>query len=209
MLGRRIILAFCLICFVSSGWSEQQRVPLPPAPKPAAHGSSEPQPVPPPPKPADDGPSLEVTMKFIQDKMNGIGVLRHTTRSREVDDGREVVLNDTIEVTNVVADPQRCTISYHVRMATEGFKPVNDDHNLNLRDVKKITVGSHEQALNDLSEGKTIWTVRPPIFQIEMYKSPRGGVEVLVDDEELANRLARAITHAVELCTPDKKPEPF
>lgn len=29
--------------------------------------------VPPPPKPPDNGPSLEVTMKFIQDKMNEQG----------------------------------------------------------------------------------------------------------------------------------------
>jgi len=33
--------------------------------------------VPPPPKPADEGPSLEVTMKFIQDKLNDIGPVTH------------------------------------------------------------------------------------------------------------------------------------
>jgi len=29
-----------------------------------------------------------------------------------------------------------------------------------------------------------------------------------VSEEELANRLARALLHAVELCTPDKKSQP-
>ena len=33
--------------------------------------------VPPPPKRANDGTSLEVTMKFIQDKLNGIGPVSH------------------------------------------------------------------------------------------------------------------------------------
>jgi len=31
--------------------------------------------VPPPPKPTDDGPSREVSMKFIQDKMNDDGTV--------------------------------------------------------------------------------------------------------------------------------------
>jgi hypothetical protein len=54
-------------------------------------------------------------------------------------------------------------------------------------------------------------TVRPRVFEVMVQESKKSATfpSFYTDDEELANRLARAITHAVELCTPDKKPEPF
>jgi len=39
--------------------------------------------VPPPPMPAADGPSLAVTMQFIQDKMNAQGKINHTLNTHD------------------------------------------------------------------------------------------------------------------------------
>jgi hypothetical protein len=39
--------------------------------------------VPPPPKPADEGPSPEVTTKFIQDKMNSIGPVNYVVYTHD------------------------------------------------------------------------------------------------------------------------------
>jgi hypothetical protein len=215
MPAQKIILAFCLICFVSSGSREQQSVP--PPPKPAAHGSAAPRPVPPPPKPADEGLSLEITMKFIQDKLNDLGTLRWTWRSREGGADHDDISKQTMKISNALADPQRCAISYHMQR-TRDNKPTDHDSTINLKEVKKITVTSYEQEANDLNEGLTDLnpngiriTIRPPIFTVRVSQSRKEEEVVIfdVDDEELAKRLARAMNHAVELCTPDKKPEPF
>jgi hypothetical protein len=284
---QKIILTFCLICFVSSGLPAQQTVP-------------------PPPKPADDGPSLEVTMKFIQEKLNAIGPLRYSVSRRAVDADSDSVFNEADELSDVVADPQRCTISYRLQESAkpiseessrnfdashdrgpdsseaptkaiaysqdsagsyqvqgrsqEGARPRNTTFVVDLKEVKKIEVRSVEQDLNEASGGKTSWTLQPPIFEVvaqthlagyrrqlpakpepppaepsvnaiieDIFRAtpgktteptqrhqgvmceplPRESGVFSVDDEELAKRLARAINHAVELCTPDKKAEPF
>jgi hypothetical protein len=203
MAVHKITLAFCLICFVHSGLLAQQAVP-------------------PPPKPADDGPGLEVTMKFIQDKLNDIGPLRWTVTSRNADTGEDLTAVWTAEFVKVVADPQRCTISYHSFMSVGAVGPSGQQPPpprkqpadgvtlvLNVKEVKKITVKSEEEALKETAGWENAGNVRPPIFVITVQQSRNRRHDFYVDDEELANRLARAITHSVELCTPDKNPEPF
>ena len=80
----------------------------------------------PPPKPADEGPSLEVTMKFMEDKLNDVGALN-------------------------------------------------------------LVVYSQGEAV-----GKEIFHLFFPFFE-----------------EQLANRVAKAMVHAVELCGGGGPPEPF
>jgi hypothetical protein len=230
MAVQKIILTCCLICFVSSGLAAQQTVP-------------------PPPKPADDGPSLEVTMKFIQDKLNDIGPLKWTVTSRNADAGDENITVHAAELAKVVADPQRCTISYHSLISAGGVNELAQffldmfparpaaqaerGHRrpapqqpapqqppppgapgdgptliLSLKEVKKIMVKSEEEASQE-NAGSATQTVRPSIFQITVQQTRNRNAVFHVDDEELANRLARAINHSVELCTPDKAPEPF
>jgi hypothetical protein len=206
MPGRKIILVFWLIGLVSSASREQQ----PPRPKPAGGGSHAAQAAPPPPKPADDGPSLEATMKFIQDKMNAIGPLRWTVNEHDIPDNSDRVLVQNGELYQVVADPRRCTIGYHVNYTGKDVNVV-----LNLKEVEKIKVVPLEQRINDLTGAEFSSTIRPPIFDVMVNQRHQGdgifdGYAFFhVDDEELANRLARAITHAVELCTPEKQHEPF
>jgi hypothetical protein len=102
MPSRKIILAFCFICSASSASCGQQIVAPPPTP--AADASRAQQPVPPPPKPADDGPSLEVTMKFIQDKLNDIGLLRWTVTAQIPDKARAI--NHAVELCTPDKSPK-------------------------------------------------------------------------------------------------------
>jgi hypothetical protein len=57
----RTITVFLTVVFVAAAGLAQQEVP-------------------PPPKPPDNGPSLEVTMKIIQDKMNDQGDVEYVGR---------------------------------------------------------------------------------------------------------------------------------
>jgi hypothetical protein len=71
------------------------------------------QDVPPPPKPKDDGPSLEVTMKFIEEKLNSIGRVNYISYVHDNKDGSEWTNKFSQEVKNVRASVAGCRIDYH------------------------------------------------------------------------------------------------
>jgi len=162
------------------------------------------QSVAPPPMPAGNGPSIEKTMQFIQENA-AEGKLAYTATVNDASQqGVEWSNRFTVEMSNLVADPAACRITYHWR-AEENGKLVDDaDYTLILKDVKEIVVLTQDQNQNqvDNRNGHPDWNSRisPPIFVL-IAKRPKGMVNVfLFSDESMANRVAKAITHAVELC---------
>jgi hypothetical protein len=170
--------------------------------------------VPPPPKPADDGPSLEVTMKFIQDKLNDIGPVNFAVYGHDDAGGGDSTMQQKIEVTKVFADPGACLIKYRWNWEKEG--KVVDDHDggFFLKTVRDIAVTPLDQYQKKFvaAAGHPSWNYRddPAVFVLEVRKSETKGANTLVFfDEQLANRVAKALVHAVELCGGGTKPEPF
>jgi hypothetical protein len=49
----------------------------------------------------------------------------------------------------------------------------------------------------------------PPLFVLKVRKTDKGTSGFNFFDEQLANRVAKAMVHAVELCGGGRKPEPF
>jgi hypothetical protein len=162
------------------------------------------QAVAPPPKPADSGPSLEKTMQFIQENA-AEGKLSYTAFVTDTSQqGVEWSNRFTVETSNLVADPGACRITYHWRAEVNGKLVDDADYSLALKDVKEILVLPQAQNLNqvDSLNGHPDWNSRisPNLFTL-IARRPRGVVNVfLFSDEEMANRVAKAITHAVELC---------
>jgi hypothetical protein len=172
------------------------------------------QDVPPPPKPADSGPTLEVTMKFIADKLGAIGPVNSIAylhdNSNQRPDWREWTREQITDVRPNVAD---CRVDYRWRglmfseVETSSGGP--NDTWLVLKDVEEIVVKPWAQAI---LESKT----KPPIFELTIKrkgsvprkKSDRALVRFHLYDEALANRLAKALVHAAELCGGESK-EPF
>jgi hypothetical protein len=162
------------------------------------------QAVAPPPKPADSGPSLEKTMQFIQENA-AEGKLAYTAFVTDASQqGVEWKNQFTVETSSLVADAGACRITYHWR-AEENRKVADDaDYSLVLKDVKEILVLPQDQNQSqvDNRNGHPDWNSRisPPLFTL-IVKRPKGLVNVfLFSDETMANRVAKAITHAVELC---------
>jgi hypothetical protein len=162
------------------------------------------QAVAPPPRPADSGPSIETTMQFIQDNA-AEGKLNYTAFVTDASQQSVGWSNKfTVEMSNLATDAGACRITYHWR-AEENGKVVDDaDYSLALKDVKEILVLSQEQNQNqiDSRNGHPDWNSRiaPSLFTL-IARRPKGVVNVfLFSDEEMANRVAKAITHAVELC---------
>jgi hypothetical protein len=91
----RILLAASLLCGVAFTLTAQQTVA-------------------PPPKPAESGPSLAVTMKFIQDKMNDQGKINYALYTHDNSSDEDwPVYQISIEISNVIANPATCRITWH------------------------------------------------------------------------------------------------
>jgi hypothetical protein len=179
----------------------------------AAH-AQEKKPVPPPPKPADEGPSLEATMKFIQDKVNGIGPINYVLEVHNDSTGENWTNHFRSQVTNFSADAIACRISYHWKAERDGTVLGEWDRSWNLKTVEDIVVMPREQEQKeiDTAGGHPSWSYRvvPPVFLIKVRRTEKlPNVPGYFFDEQLANRIAKAMVHAAELCGAGANPEPF
>jgi hypothetical protein len=170
--------------------------------------------VPPPSKPAGDGPSLKVTMKFIQDKLNGIGPVNYAVYAHDDITGISGTGQNKAEVTKVVADPSACLFSYHARAQGTGLETQDRDPEFHLKNVEKIVVMPMDQALKENAAAaghpSRSFRIDPPVFNLDVRRTDTKGTnDFLFLDEELANRVAKAMVHAVELCGGGSQPEPF
>jgi hypothetical protein len=171
------------------------------------------KPVEPPPKPADEGPSLEVTMKFIQSKLSSKANFIEYIHDDAQNTDRIVQMS--VETSKVVADPAGCRIAYHTSTIRDANTTVFDgDGSLNLREVEDLVVrtGEQEKKIIDSEEGHLTYTTRfdPPIFFVIARRSQDEDLQdaFLFREEDMANRVAKAMVHAVELCGGGSK-EPF
>ncbi|MGA2834581.1 MAG: hypothetical protein ABSE55_16050 [Terracidiphilus sp.] len=181
------------------------------------------QSVPPPPQPVPDqpaaasadalkGPSLEVTMKFILDKLNEIGKVNYDVALYDAGGNFNGGSRLSVEKNNVVADPGKCQISYHAWLEVDGKVQPQADYNFFLRDVRTITVMKAEKWIQDYGAGTSNpggrVEVTPDTFFL-VVKQTKGKEDRFALDEVMANRIAKAMIHAVELCGAGSKPEPF
>jgi hypothetical protein len=170
--------------------------------------------VPPPPKPADEGPSLEVTMKFIQDKLNDIGPVNYVVYYHDNVAGTDWTNKFRVQVTNAVADASACRVSYHWKVERDGVVATDMDIWYVLRAVGAIVVMPMEQYQK---EGNTAaghpeysCKVDPPTSWLQARRTDvKGSDDLAFSDEQMANRVAKAMLRAVELCGGGAKPEPF
>jgi hypothetical protein len=169
------------------------------------------QDVPPPPRPADTGPSLYETMKFITDKIGGQGPVNFIDYFHDSTNGSDWTNKFTSELTNVRANAEGCRIDYHVRFTRDGQVLLEKDAAILLKDVAEVAVKTNEQAAKEANSevGHPEWTHRvdPRVFILEV-RGKTAPNDFDLYDESLANRIAKALVHAVELCGGGSK-EPF
>ncbi len=169
--------------------------------------------VPPPPKPADEGPSLEVTMKFIQDKLSDVGALNYAAYGHDNAAGRDWTDQFKVEASRVTAEAGSCRIRYHWKTSANGTANPESEAGLLLSGVVDVTVMPMDQDLKEqaTAQGHPTWNFRvdPPVFVLKVHRTDKGANVFDFFDEQMANRVAKAMVHAVELCGGGSKPEPF
>ncbi len=169
------------------------------------------QDVAPPPKPTDNGPTLADTMQFIQDKIASNGAVNYISYYHDNIAGTNWTNKWTAEVTQVQADAANCQVRFHEKETRDGQVTRDGNFWFLLKDVLEISVEPAEQSLKraDSSAGHPEYTSRtdPPVFFIHVTRKA-GPNEIRLYDESLANRIAKALVHAVELCGGGNK-DPF
>jgi hypothetical protein len=178
----------------------------------SAASAQEKKTVPPPPKPADEGQSLEVTMKFIQDKLNDFGPVIFANYLHDDATGNNWTNRAKLEVTRVVADPAVCRVSYHWKTEFNGAVQQDIDISFLLKQVSEIdamTMDDKNKQTNT-ALGHPTWSSRsdPPVFALKVRRTDQTYSIFPFYDEQLANRIAKAMVHAVELCGGGNE-EPF
>lgn len=158
------------------------------------------QAVAPPPKPADSGPSLAVTMRFIQEKLSEQGKVNFAVYIHDNADGNDWIVPHTLEISSVVPEPEACILSYHFKLSSNGgaFEDMAP-----FKDVQDIIIQPTEQVLTEVGSkaGHTTWSYKsdPPVFALRVRRKIHIN-EFDFTDEDMANRVAKAMVHAVELC---------
>jgi hypothetical protein len=169
--------------------------------------------VPPPPMPVDNGPSLAATMQFIENKLNGRGKIAYVEFAQDSTNGAGATVTFTDEISNVIADQNQCSISMHMKETSNGRTTTDGNDGFSLRDVNDIVVKPYEQyETQRLSKNGhpelVITSTNPPVTALMLRRANGHGFVLFFSDADLADRVAKALSHAVELCGGGSK-EPF
>jgi hypothetical protein len=155
--------------------------------------------------PTTTGPSLAETMQFIQNKLNDLGNETFAVYIQDSSDNSTAVVTITSEISNVVADQSQCRINYHLKISNNNKVKSEVDGVCSLRDVGQIVVRPYElwqtewYATNGFPT-TTATSTNPSSLQLSV-SHPKGEKSLFYfTDADIADRVAKAMLHAVELC---------
>ena len=160
---------------------------------------------PPAAAPADSGPSLAETMQFLQDKLNDHGKASFVEFLQDVNTGPAGNFTITIETSSLLGDQSQCRISYHRKMAFNGKTLLDENQAFSLREVQEIVVKPWEKYQDETlakngTPNYTVTSSNPPITLLQVRRLHGEENVFLFTDADLADRVAKAMLHAVELC---------
>jgi len=149
------------------------------------------------------GPKLGTVMTFLQDTLNSVGLVSYVSHGHDSKTGDDWTNRFTDQATRVVASTTACRISYHWKTTQDGIAAMDKDVGFELRDVQKIDVLTRLQYFNEenASTGHSSWSaqVEPPVFVVRIQRPSKENQFVFLD-ESLANRVAKMLRIAVNLC---------
>jgi hypothetical protein len=167
----------------------------------------------PPPRPGDSGPSLAVTMEFIQAKLSEQGSVNYMSYYQDSASGQQWTEQFSDEISNVTANPSSCRIDYHWKITLDGAVTLDQDAGFSLSDVQDLAVMTGEMHQKKVNTAAGVPTqdsrIDPPVFVLVVRRTRNAENPFVFTEEEMANRVAKAMVHAVELCGGGQKAEPF
>jgi hypothetical protein len=190
-------------------------------------------PVAPPPRPTDanpapqnvsatsatsateSGPSMTDTVKFIEDKLNAQGKVTYLLAYQDERKGKTKKAREyTDHYTGVSVDAGGWILRYQ-KIAYKGEQVLSqDDLSFSFKEIQTIEVMNLEDFLNreaaaDGHADSKVSIAAPTPFALVVTLKNNQRVHFLFIDGDLANRVARAMIHAVDLCGGPTGKEPF
>lgn len=169
----------------------------------------------PPPKPAGStsGPALDVTMKFIADKLGDLGTVNYVVYATDSKTGQTWQNVNVYTITNVRADATTCYVGYHSKGVRDSQIVSDQEAGFFLRDVVDVVIEPETQFFTEQSAAggnpNVITTATNPTLTALNVRRPHNVINSFpMQDATMADRLAKALTHAIELCGGGNK-EPF
>jgi len=170
------------------------------------------QPYSPPPKPADSAPSLAFTLKYIQDKITENGKMNYMAYSHDNIANTDGTNLFTYEVSNVIVHTDVCVLSYHIKTTRDGATGIDLDAGVPFKLIQKVMIITSDQDIkaSNVAAGRPSLDSRidPPHFTLIAQRAGGGTNNFYFPDEDTANRVAKAMIHAIELCGGGDK-DPF
>lgn len=149
--------------------------------------------------------------------MNALGTVSVVVNYQDTSNGQLSYHKGVETLSRVVADPTTCTLAFHVEVysAPLGYSgPASSARDLTIYFglMQKVIVEPYEKSASEQEAGIghpeiVAVSTSPQVTLVEMFSSkPETGF--IFYDADLADRVAKAINHAVELCGGGSK-EPF
>ena len=153
---------------------------------------------------AAQSPSLNVTLSFIRDKVAEQGMLAYASSTRDTANGQTWDNQFTVEASNVLRDDADCSVGFHWHSTVDG-KPAQDlDSSIQFKIVTSVSISSMDDDVARLNAngGHAGWIsqMRPAVWVLLIHKSDGHTNTVDFRDRDMAERVAKAMRHAAELC---------
>jgi hypothetical protein len=160
---------------------------------------------------AGSGAGLEETLSFIEDKINQQGAVNWlTTVQNTVAQTASAPEQLSVTISGATGDARNCRLTYHWTKIDAGKNSGDAMYFLSFRRVEKLSVMTMEQANNadHARQGhpELVESVSPAVSELVVNSAANRIAYFPFADADLANRIAKAILHAVELCGGGKDP---
>jgi hypothetical protein len=152
-------------------------------------------------------PNLSDTLRFIEQKLNKETSVAYESRTGDISH------RVSFQVEYAHGDSATCQVRYRVLMTSDGKPFLDRETVLSFRRVQKLEVLTEQDFSNHLMEQDgfdTRFVVTPAVYRLIVTDSG-GQAMAWVEsaDEAMADRVAKAMNHAAELCGSNKTKEPF
>lgn len=159
------------------------------------------------------GPALDVTMKFIGDKLGDLGTVNYVVFAKDSKTGQTWQNVNSYLITNIRSDASTCYVGYHGKGVRDSQIVSDQDSGFFLRDVLDVVVEPETQFFTEQSAAagnpNVITTATNPSLTALIVRRPNNVINSFpMLDASMADRLAKALRHAVDLCGGGNK-EPF
>jgi hypothetical protein len=153
----------------------------------------------------DNAALLRDTMSTLQEELSSIGTVNFIARGQNKANGGSFGYAYSMQVSDGVADPARCRVSYHWKAFNgNGTSGYDEDRSLPLREVTSVVgePASFEMTRVEANAGvpKIIISTTPPVTVILVRGSDGASNVFPFTDAALTDRTAATLRQAVKLC---------